>query len=75
MRVQWLTRNKWTQVLIAGLLALVLVLGWQVLRQQTKPDFARLYQRTATQAQAMPVILIPGVFGSRLRDPATGEEM
>lgn len=75
MCVQWLTHRKVPSVLALGLLALVLVLGWQVLRQQTKPDFARLYQRTATQAQAMPVILIPGVFGSRLRDPATGEEM
>lgn len=79
--MKWLPRGKWPQVLNAGLLGLGLVLlgvgmlAWKVVRQQTKPDFARLYQRTATQAQAMPVILIPGVFGSRLRDPATGEEL
>ena len=64
-----------TKPWVLVLLALVGLLTWQLLRQQPKPDFARLYQRSATQAQVMPVVVIPGVFGSRLQDPSTGEEL
>ena len=67
---------KVTRMALAlGLLWLGLILAWRVFSPMHKPDFERLYQRTATQAQANPVILIPGVFGSRLRDRVTGEEL
>lgn len=79
MSVRWLPRGTTPKLLMAGLLGLVVfeggLLSWQLLRQQTKPDFARLYQRSATPAQVMPVVLIPGVFGSRLLDPDSGEEL
>ena len=38
-----------------------------------RPDLARLYRMAGTNAA--PVILIPGAFGSRLRDRATGDEI
>lgn len=38
-----------------------------------RPDLARLYRVAATDAA--PVILIPGAFGSRLRDSASGDEV
>jgi pimeloyl-ACP methyl ester carboxylesterase len=37
-----------------------------------RPDLARLYRVSATDAA--PVILIPGAFGSRLRDRESGDE-
>ena len=40
-----------------------------------RPDLRRLYQASVGRAEAAPVILIPGVFGSRLRDRASGEEV
>lgn len=65
---------KWT--LWGGVFALVIATGlMQTFSEQAKPDFARLYQMTATHAQSVPVVLIPGVFGSRLSDPDTGEEL
>ena len=38
-----------------------------------RPDLARLYR--VGMSDAAPVILIPGVFGSRLRDRTTGDEV
>jgi len=38
-----------------------------------RPDLARLYR--VAGMDAAPVILIPGVFGSRLRDRASGDEV
>jgi pimeloyl-ACP methyl ester carboxylesterase len=40
-----------------------------------RPDLGRLYRVGHTEADRTPVILIPGVFGSRLRDRASGEEV
>lgn len=40
-----------------------------------KPDLKRLYALAPTSTAALPVILIPGVFGSRLSDPETGVEL
>ena len=40
-----------------------------------RPDLKRLYQFGMNDADTAPVILIPGAFGSRLRDRATGEEV
>lgn len=39
-----------------------------------RPDLKRLYQFGMRDAEPTPVILIPGAFGSRLRDRASGEE-
>ncbi len=44
-------------------------------QDMVKPDLKRLYQLSASQSEVLPVILIPGVFGSRLADPVTGEEL
>lgn len=40
-----------------------------------RPDLRRLYQFGMNDADAAPVILIPGAFGSRLRDRETGDEV
>ncbi|MEX1993501.1 MAG: hypothetical protein WD929_02475 [Steroidobacteraceae bacterium] len=40
-----------------------------------RPDFHRLYGAVAASPDAAPVILIPGLFGSRLRDRDSGIEM
>lgn len=57
-------------------LGLALVAGlMRACSEQAKPDFARLYQMTASHAKPVPVVLIPGVFGSRLSDSQTGEEL
>src|SRR3989449_6995627 len=37
-----------------------------------RPDLARLYRVGTQFADTTPVIVIPGVFGSKLRDPSTG---
>src|SRR5262249_4153782 len=41
--------------------------------EPSRPDLARLYR--VGDADAAPVILIPGVFGSRLRDRDSGDEV
>src|SRR5438046_8161730 len=40
----------------------------------THPDLARLYRVGTQFADTTPVIVIPGVFGSKLRDRSTGVE-
>jgi pimeloyl-ACP methyl ester carboxylesterase len=40
-----------------------------------RPDLRRLYEPGAGQATVPPVIVIPGILGSRLRDRTTGEEL
>ena len=40
-----------------------------------RPDLARLYRVGTESTDITPVIVIPGLFGSRLRDPATGVEV
>jgi hypothetical protein len=41
----------------------------------TRPDLARLYRIGSEGADTTPVIVIPGLFGSRLRDRTTGAEI
>ncbi|MDI9334220.1 MAG: hypothetical protein QM533_07560 [Cytophagales bacterium] len=45
----------------------------------SRPDFRRLYQNNSAMmmpdVQSAPVILIPGLFGSKLRNKSTGEEV
>ena len=40
----------------------------------THPDLGRLYRVGTQFADTTPVIVIPGVFGSKLRDRTTGVE-
>ena len=40
-----------------------------------RPDFQRLYGTAVASSDDTPVILIPGLFGSKLRDRITGEEV
>jgi len=40
-----------------------------------RPDLRRLYEFGMTAAGQPPVIVIPGILGSRLRDAATGKEL
>lgn len=39
-----------------------------------RPDLARLYERSAGAGRQPPVVVVHGVLGARLADPATGEE-
>ncbi|WP_295642788.1 hypothetical protein [uncultured Methylibium sp.] len=59
------------RTLVAALLALIVV----ACGEPPRPDLKRLYQFGMSDAEAAPVILIPGAFGSRLRDRDTGEEV
>ena len=44
-------------------------------REPTRPDLGRLYRVGTTYSDTTPVIVIPGVFGSRLRDRTSGVEV
>ena len=44
-------------------------------QEPQRPDLARLYRTGSEFADTTPVILIPGLFGSRLRDRVTGNEI
>jgi pimeloyl-ACP methyl ester carboxylesterase len=55
------------------LVLLALALAAAACGEAPRPDLARLYRVAGTDAA--PVILIPGVFGSRLRDRETGDEV
>jgi len=44
-------------------------------QEPPRPDLARLYRAGSEYSDATPVILIPGLFGSRLRDRVTGNEV
>jgi pimeloyl-ACP methyl ester carboxylesterase len=37
------------------------------------PDLARIFERAKSRRGKPPVVIIPGILGSRLRNPATGE--
>jgi pimeloyl-ACP methyl ester carboxylesterase len=37
------------------------------------PDLARIFERARARRGKPPVVIIPGILGSRLRNPATGE--
>ncbi|MGH8352626.1 MAG: lipase/acyltransferase domain-containing protein [Pseudomonas sp.] len=56
-------------------LALLLAVGLPGCGESPRPDLKRLYQLSSPHAEAAPVILIPGIFGTRLRDRVSGEEI
>jgi pimeloyl-ACP methyl ester carboxylesterase len=60
-------------VLIAALLGLFLV-GCESLNP-LRPDLRRLYEFDGPAGMQPPVIVIPGILGSRLRDRASGKEL
>jgi hypothetical protein len=57
---------------LAGALVLVLLAACS---STPRPDLARLYRVGTETTDLTPVIVIPGLFGSRLRDPSTGIEV
>ena len=61
----------------ARLIAMVvLAAGLLGCSESPRPDLKRLYQLGTPSAEAAaPVILIPGAFGTRLRDRVSGEEI
>ena len=60
----------------ARLIAMVvLAAGLLGCSESPRPDLKRLYQMGTSNDQAAPVILIPGAFGTRLRDQVSGEEI
>ncbi len=60
------------RVAVSLVAALVLLAGCSL---PPRPDFQRLYGSAAASPDATPVILIPGLFGSKLRDRRTGVEV
>lgn len=59
---------------LARCLTLAALLFAACTKTPTGPDLGRLY-RVGTQADVTPVILIPGLFGSKLRDRTSGDEV
>jgi len=56
-------------------MATLLAAGLVSCGESPRPDLKRLYQLSSMGTAAAPVILIPGAFGSRLRDRVSGEEI
>jgi pimeloyl-ACP methyl ester carboxylesterase len=72
------TSNRWGIMLTGGLSCLAVALyTFFAPFDMAKPDLKRLYElaNNSSSAPTLPVILIPGVFGSRLTNPSTGEEL
>lgn len=55
--------------------ALLLALFASGCDQRAAPDLRRLYETGMEQHRIPPVIIVPGILGSRLRDRRTGEEL
>lgn len=68
VRADWRFALLW---LFGGLLAM----GLAACGTLSQPDLRRLYGSSNTSTMQPPVILIPGVLGSRLRDRRTHEEV
>ena len=68
----------WAKIGVLRLLAYTLVaLALATLAacgESPRPDLKRLYRLSSPDILAAPVILIPGAFGTRLRDRVSGEE-
>lgn len=56
---------------IGALAALVLALAGCA-QEPARPDLARMYRVAAVSPDTTPVIVVPGLFGSKLRDRGTG---
>ena len=62
------------RLLLAGLLLLIGI-GASVVWRSRAPDLRRLYASGMERVQVPPVIIIPGILGSRLRERASGREL
>lgn len=71
-------RSVWMRLAFsAGRLTAMAVLASSLLgcSDSPRPDLKRLYQLSTSNVESAPVILIPGAFGTRLRDQDSGEEI
>ena len=66
-------RTVWT-VAAVGVAAIAAIGGAQLL-QSRAPDLRRLYASGMERGQVPPVIIIPGILGSRLRERGSGREI
>ena len=57
------------------LFPLLLSLSLAACAEVIRPDFKRLYQMSERNTEQPPVIVVPGLFGSKLRNQSTGEEV
>ena len=57
------------------LVPLLLSLSLAACTEVIRPDFKRLYQMSERNTEQPPVIVVPGLFGSKLRDRRTGKEV
>jgi len=71
--VRFTRRAIWT-VTIVGIAAVAALGGAQVWRSRA-PDLRRLYASGMERARVPPVIIIPGILGSRLRQRSSGHEL
>lgn len=62
------------RLLIAGLLLLTGIAATMMWQSRT-PDLRRLYASGMERVHVPPVIIIPGILGSRLRERASGQEL
>lgn len=58
-----------------GMLAAVACIALGACAGQVRPDLARMYRVMSATADTTPVIVIPGLFGSKLRHRSTGVEV
>jgi pimeloyl-ACP methyl ester carboxylesterase len=63
----------WTAAILS--ISAIAWFGGSMLFQSRVPDLRRLYASGMEQVRAPPVIIIPGILGSRLRDRASGREL
>ncbi len=54
---------------------LLLSLLFAACAEMIRPDFKRLYQMSERNSEQPPVIVVPGLFGSKLRDRGNGEKV
>ncbi len=68
------TRRAFWTVAIVGIVAVVTLSGAQLWRTSA-PDLRRLYASGMEPVRVPPVIIIPGILGSRLRERSSGHEI
>ena len=69
-----ITRRAFWSAAIAGI-AVIAALGAAQLWRSRAPDLRRLYASGMEQVRVPPVIIIPGILGSRLRERRSGHEL
>jgi pimeloyl-ACP methyl ester carboxylesterase len=67
--------NKATRRLALVGVALAGALSFSVLWQSRTPDLRRLYASGMERVEVPPVIIVPGILGSRLRERKSGREL